>query len=113
MLVCYPFVFLFYKNKLYLLINLFLVFVGKKTIVGYQFQVTDKSFKLPKFDGAARSWKTWDKAFTRFLGIHQLDHVLEEDFLTTLWTAPGAKAANKMLCILSLSSAVGIGLRRC
>ena len=25
-----------------------------------------------------------------------MDHVLEEDFLETLWTVPGAKAANKM-----------------
>ncbi len=66
------------------------------------------SFKLPKFDGAARSWKTWEKAFTRFLGIHQLDHVLEEDFLTTLWTAPGAKAANKMVFFL-IEDAVATG----
>jgi hypothetical protein len=52
------------------------------------------SFKLPKFDGVARSWKLWEKSFHRFLGIHQLDHVLEEDFLSTLWTAPGAKCQN-------------------
>ncbi len=25
------------------------------------------SFKLPKFDGVARNWKGWEKAFTRFL----------------------------------------------
>ncbi len=49
------------------------------------------SFKLPKFDGVARNWKAWEKAFTRFLGIHQLDHVLEESFLDSLWTVPGAK----------------------
>jgi hypothetical protein len=66
------------------------------------------SFKLPKFDGAARSWKTWEKAFTRFLGIHQLDHVLDEDFLATLWTAPGAKAANKMVFFL-IEDAVATG----
>ena len=66
------------------------------------------SFKLPKFDGVARSWKTWEKAFTRFLGIHQLDHVLEEDFLATLWTAPGAKAANKMVFFL-IEDAVATG----
>ncbi len=66
------------------------------------------SFKLPKFDGATRSWKTWEKAFTRFLGIHQLDHVLEKDFLTTLWTAPGAKAANKMVFFL-IEDAVATG----
>jgi len=66
------------------------------------------SFKLPKFDGAARSWKAWEKAFTRFLGIHQLDNVLEEDFLHTLWTAPGAKAANKIVFFL-VEDAVGTG----
>jgi hypothetical protein len=58
------------------------------------------SFKLPKFDGVARSWKLWEKAFTRFLGIHQLDYVLEENFLDALWTVPGAKAANKMVYFL-------------
>jgi hypothetical protein len=58
------------------------------------------SFKLPKFDGVARSWKLWEKSFTRFLGIHQLDHVLEETFLDTLWTVLGAKAANKMVYFL-------------
>ncbi len=58
------------------------------------------SFKLPKFDGVARNWKAWEKAFTRFLGIHQLDQVLEASFLDTLWTAPGAKAANKIVFFL-------------
>lgn len=66
------------------------------------------TFKLPKFDGAARSWKAWEKSFQRFLGIHQLDHVLEEDFLDTLWSAPGAKAANKMVYFL-VEDAVGTG----
>ena len=28
------------------------------------------SFKLPKFDGVARSWKAWEKSFQRFLGLH-------------------------------------------
>ncbi len=42
------------------------------------------TFKLPKFDGVAKSWKPWEKSFQRFLGIHQLDHVLEEHFLDTL-----------------------------
>jgi hypothetical protein len=55
---------------------------------------------LPKFDGVARSWKLWEKSFTRFLGIHQLDHVLEEGFLDTMWTVPGATAANKMVYFL-------------
>jgi hypothetical protein len=58
------------------------------------------TFKLPKFDGVARSWKLWEKAFQRFLGIHQLDYVLEEDFLDMLWVTPGAKAANKMVFFL-------------
>jgi hypothetical protein len=66
------------------------------------------SFKLPKFDGVARNWKAWEKAFTRFLGIHQLDHVLEESFLDSLWTAPGAKAANKMVFFL-VEDAVATG----
>jgi hypothetical protein len=29
------------------------------------------TFKLPKFDGVARSWKLWEKSFQRFLGLHQ------------------------------------------
>ncbi len=66
------------------------------------------TFKLPKFDGAAKSWKTWEKSFQRFLGIRQLDHVLEENFLDTLWTAPGAKAANKMVYFL-VEDAVATG----
>jgi hypothetical protein len=66
------------------------------------------SFKLPKFDGVARSWKQWEKSFTRFLGIHQLDHVLEENFLDTLWTVQGATAANKMVYFL-VEDAVATG----
>jgi hypothetical protein len=58
------------------------------------------TFKLPKFDGMSKSWKTWDRAFQRFLGLHQLDHVLEEDFLLTIWNIPGAKEANKMVYFL-------------
>jgi hypothetical protein len=58
------------------------------------------TFKLPKFDGNVKSWKQWEKSFHRFLGIHQLDHVLEESFLETLWSTPGAKAANKMVYFL-------------
>jgi hypothetical protein len=58
------------------------------------------TFKLPKFDGAVKSWKQWEKSFQRFLGIHQLDHVLEENFLELLWTIQGAKAANKMVYFL-------------
>jgi hypothetical protein len=65
-------------------------------------------FKLPKFDGVARSWKAWEKSFTRFLGIHGLDHVLEVDFLHHLWTVPGAKASNKMVYFL-IEDAVATG----
>ena len=28
------------------------------------------TFKLPKFDGMSKSWKTWDRAFQRFLGLY-------------------------------------------
>jgi hypothetical protein len=58
------------------------------------------SFKLPKFDGVARSWKVWDKAFQRFLGLHQLDQVLEADFLTHVWSVTGAREANKLVYFL-------------
>ena len=66
------------------------------------------SFKLPKFDGAARIWKAWDRAFQRFLGLHQLDHVLEEDFPSKLWGNPGGKEANKLVFFL-LEDAVAPG----
>ncbi len=66
------------------------------------------TFKLPKFDGMSKSWKTWDRAFQRFLGLHQLDHVLEEGFLLTIWSSPGAKEANKMVYFL-LEDAVTLG----
>jgi hypothetical protein len=66
------------------------------------------SFKLPKFDGAAKSWKAWERSFQRFLGFHQLDHVLEEDFPSLLWVTPGAKAANKMVFFL-VEDAVATG----
>jgi hypothetical protein len=66
------------------------------------------TFKLPKFDGVARSWKAWEKSFQRFLGIHGLDHVLEEDFPNILWTVPGAKASNKMVFFL-IEDAVSAG----
>jgi hypothetical protein len=46
------------------------------------------NFKLPKFDGNARYWKTWDKNFIRFLSIHQLDFVIEESFLNLLPLTP-------------------------
>ena len=66
------------------------------------------SFKLPKFDGVSKNWKTWDRAFQRFLGLHQLDHVLEDGFLQTLWQVPGAKEANKFVYFL-LEDSVSTG----
>jgi hypothetical protein len=58
------------------------------------------NFKLPKFDGATRSWKSWDKSFVRFLSIHQLDHVIEETFLDVLPLSPQSFNANKMVYYL-------------
>jgi hypothetical protein len=66
------------------------------------------TFKLPKFDGVARSWKLWEKSFQRFLGLHQLDYVLEEDFPELVWVTPGAKTANKMVFFL-IEDAVSTG----
>ena len=42
------------------------------------------------------------------MGLHQLDYVLEENFLDLLWTTPGAKAANKMVYFL-VEDAVATG----
>ncbi len=39
------------------------------------------TFKLPKFNGTPKAWKQWDRDFVRFLGLHQLEHVLHADFL--------------------------------
>lgn len=66
------------------------------------------SFKLPKFDGVSKNWKTWDRSFQRFLGLHQLDHVLEDGFLATIWDVPGAKEANKFVYFL-LEDSVAVG----
>jgi hypothetical protein len=57
------------------------------------------TFKLPKFDGAAKNWKQWDRDFVRFLGLHQLEHVLLEDFLLAL-PHPEAVASNKIVYFL-------------
>ena len=57
------------------------------------------TFKLPKFDGTPKAWKQWDRDFVRFLGLHQLEHVLLEDFRSTLGQ-PGAVAANKIVYFL-------------
>jgi hypothetical protein len=66
------------------------------------------NFKLPKFDGSPRHWKSWDKAFERFLGLHQLDHVLEADFLLRVPLSQKAYAANKVVYFL-LEDAVAPG----
>ncbi len=55
------------------------------------------TFKLPKFDGNARQWKTWDKTFVRYLSGHQLDFVLEESFLAILPLSTRDFGANKMV----------------
>ncbi len=52
------------------------------------------NFKLSKFDGNARYWKTWDKSFVRYLSIHQLDFVIEESFLAVLPLSPQDFGAN-------------------
>jgi hypothetical protein len=57
------------------------------------------TFKLPKFDGTPRAWKQWDRDFVRFLGLHQLEHVLLEDFPSTLLRA-AAVASNKVVYFL-------------
>jgi hypothetical protein len=41
------------------------------------------TFKCPKFQGDARNWKEWNQGFIRFLAIHKLDHVIDEDFPKT------------------------------
>jgi hypothetical protein len=57
------------------------------------------TFKLPKFDGTTRAWKQWDRDFVRFLGLHQLEHVLLEGFLST-FPNPEAVASNKIVYFL-------------
>jgi len=58
------------------------------------------NFKLPTFDGLSRNWKSWNKTFIRFLSIHQLDHVIEETFLSILPLTPRDFAGNKMVYYL-------------
>jgi hypothetical protein len=65
------------------------------------------AFKLPKFDGSPRHWKAWDRSLQRFLGLHQLDYVLQEDFLSLL-PHPDAANANKIVYFL-IEEAVTIG----
>jgi hypothetical protein len=65
------------------------------------------AFKLPKFDGSPRHWKTWDRSLQRFLGLHSLDHVLLEGFLDLL-PRPDAVNANKIVYFL-IEEAVATG----
>jgi hypothetical protein len=55
------------------------------------------NFKLSQFNGTSRQWKAWNKSFTRYLSIHQLDYVIEEGFLDLLPYSEDAFAANKLL----------------
>ncbi len=52
---------------------------------------------MNKFDGTARQWKAWNKSFIRYLSIHQLDYVIEDDFLDLLPHSQDAFAANKLV----------------
>jgi hypothetical protein len=58
------------------------------------------TFKLPKFDGTAKNWKGWDRSFHRFLGLHELDHVLREDFLSNPPLSQEDFSANKIVYFL-------------
>jgi hypothetical protein len=55
------------------------------------------NFKLPQFNGTSRQWKAWNKSFTRYLSIHQLDYVIEEGFLDLLPYSKDAFSANKLV----------------
>ena len=60
---------------------------------------TDKlrsTFKCPKFLGEVRGWKVWNQGFVRFLSINNLDHVIEEGFLTRAMTLD-LQADNKLV----------------
>jgi hypothetical protein len=39
-----------------------------------------QTFKCPRFFGNAKDWKTWNKGFTRYLSIWDLEHVLDPGF---------------------------------
>jgi hypothetical protein len=54
------------------------------------------TFKCPKFLGEVRGWKVWNQGFIRFLSINNLDHVIEEGFLTRVMTSD-LQADNKLL----------------
>jgi hypothetical protein len=53
------------------------------------------------------NWKTWDRSLQRFLGLHQLDHVLLESFVSLL-PHPDAVNANKVVDFL-IEEAVAVG----
>ena len=65
------------------------------------------AFKLPKFDGSPRHWKVWERSLQRYLGLHQLDHVLQDGFLSSL-PQPDAVNANKIVYFL-IEEAVAVG----
>ena len=69
------------------------------------------AFKLPKFDGSPRHWKAWDRSLQRFLGLHQLDYVLQEGFMDLL-PHPEAVNANKVVYFL-IEEAVAISWNAC
>lgn len=48
LLIAYPIIFLFYKNKLKLAKNLWSILLGKMSFVGYNISVIDPATKLPK-----------------------------------------------------------------
>ena len=55
------------------------------------------NFRLTKFNGTSRQWTAWNKSFTRYLSIHQLDYVIEDGFLDLLPYSQDAFAANKLV----------------
>ncbi len=65
------------------------------------------TFKLPKFDGSPRHWKIWERSLQRYLGLHQLDYVLQAGFLASL-PYPDAVNANKVVYFL-IEEPVAIG----
>jgi hypothetical protein len=56
-----------------------------------------QSFKCPRFTGQARDWKQWNKGFTRYLSIWDLDHVLDPDFFDQIPLSAAKTRENKMV----------------
>jgi hypothetical protein len=56
-----------------------------------------QSFKCPRFTGQSRDWKQWNKGFTRYLSIWDLDHVLDPDFFDEVPLPPAKTRDNKMV----------------